>query len=621
MSNIIIISFNRTGSNAFGHGLENKERFYVNEITHPALGVRVNKNYKIQPWAYTSEYFGEFYNSPYHWVSKVKRRLNYLTNKQKYKNNFICKLNINHINPKFLEKQKQFIKDFLEKEIFGKYKVIFLHRNIKSAIISNKIAEVTGVYNEYKNNERNKEWESTFKTIDIEDASNYLQIEQEKLHLEYWTDYFKSKDIIQYEYKDSMTDMSKEWGDIFKEHNGDGDCKIIKLKSTDAKFDSLIFNIRKVWKHSYYNKSIFPSIQVPDFFTPEEVKEVRDNYKEMEKLILEEYFEEEPNTSKITCMHVMDLNSNKIGHIARINSKTGKWNTRDGRAKWDVSGHDGENESDFKLFMSTIDTDWMYDVRELLVKKFNDMGRDSGELVTLSFFDFLFPFETHCDGFHLSPEFSLTKREDPKIKKLFEKEKSENELQHLHQGLINLDAEPHHGTLIFDQWYPMCHFIDYSKEKGSTWTTGNYPYKSSIQFYKGDEPTRWGEPIRNFTNEYMDKEDYDIITEHIKNKKNLHEFDQFSKESGYGLSLEKELLFGQPGTLVSWDAKKFHKTKPFPRKTYEEHVKSSGGRLCLQYECIGDLLKRSPRSNTDMLEEELKDHYYMQPHVIGNKNA
>lgn len=314
----------------------------------------------------------------------------------------------------------------------------------------------------------------------------------------------------------------------------------------------------------YYNEYMYPSIEIDNFLSKSEVSEITDRYNELEKLILEEYFEEEPNNAKITCLHVMDWESNAITHTARI--------TGDNR----FVGHGGEaDDEEFKLFIASIDTGWIQDTKNLVSKKLNDIKRGTSDIITISFFDFFLPFETHSDGFDLSEDIKQSSR-SPEVDKMVEEMKQNATYNFLHQGLINIDADPEHGTVIFNQWYPMSVYCDYSMDNTKRWSTGWGPYKETIQFYKGDLPIRYGEHIRNFTNKYMADDEYNIITQ--------YDTTHFPRDASYGLSLEKQLLFGESGKMVSWDGKKFHKPKPFPRVSYQEGLKRN--RLCLQYEVI-----------------------------------
>ena len=316
---------------------------------------------------------------------------------------------------------------------------------------------------------------------------------------------------------------------------------------------------------SYYNQHMYESIQVPDFFTVSEVNEIKNNYIELEEIILEEFFETPRSKAKLSVVHIMNRESNDITSIARICTVANNY-----------ISHEGVDDPEFKLFMASIDTDWLKDVKVLLRKRLLEHDRDPGDITTISFFDFLVPFETHCDGFDLSEDVKHMRRDDPLISEKVEELKQKVSQYNTHQGLINLEADPHYGTIIFNQWYPMSVYCDFDKDNTSRWSTGWGPYKETIQFYDGDTPERYGEHIRNFTHKYMPEDEYDIITQHDT----IH----FSRKSSYGLSLEKQLLFGEPGTMIGWDSKKFHKPKPFPRKPYIDSLDRN--RLCLQYECI-----------------------------------
>ena len=192
----------------------------------------------------------------------------------------------------------------------------------------------------------------------------------------------------------------------------------------------------------YYNEHMYPSIEVDSFLSESEISEITDRYNELEKLILEEYFEEEPGNAKITCLHVMDWESNAITHTARI--------TGDNR----FLGHGGEaDDEEFKLFVASIDTDWIQDTKDLVSKKLNEIERGTSDIITISFFDFFLPFETHSDGFDLSEEIKQSSR-SADVDSMVEEMKQNANYNFLHQGLINIDADPKHGTVIFDCFSP-----------------------------------------------------------------------------------------------------------------------------------------------------------------------
>ena len=69
---------------------------------------------------------------------------------------------------------------------------------------------------------------------------------------------------------------------------------------------------------SYYNQHMYESIQVHDFFTVAEVNEIKNNYIELEEIILEEFFETPRSKAKLSVVHIMNRESNDITSIARI---------------------------------------------------------------------------------------------------------------------------------------------------------------------------------------------------------------------------------------------------------------------------------------------------------------
>ena len=106
---------------------------------------------------------------------------------------------------------------------------------------------------------------------------------------------------------------------------------------------------------SYYNQHMYESIQVPDFFTVAEVNEIKNNYIELEEIILEEFFETPRSKAKLSVVHIMNRESNDITSIARICTVANNY-----------ISHEGVEDPEFKLFMASIDTDWLKDVKILL---------------------------------------------------------------------------------------------------------------------------------------------------------------------------------------------------------------------------------------------------------------
>ena len=81
----------------------------------------------------------------------------------------------------------------------------------------------------------------------------------------------------------------------------------------------------------------------------------------------------------------------------------------------------------------------------------------------------------------------------------------------------------------------------------------------------------------------------------LKNYKDIQKFRKlFPIDKLFGLTLNKILYFGHPGTLISWDNKRYHMAKPFAviDQINNEHgfVGYTGigttNRLMLQYESL-----------------------------------
>ena len=215
------------------------------------------------------------------------------------------------------------------------------------------------------------------------------------------------------------------------------------------------------------------------------------------------------------------------------------------------------------------------EMRDAVHTNLTKLGRDPGWIWTTSIFNFNKPFEIHTDGVD-TPLKSQNRPE--KWEDLNPKQYKPNKATPCagHQGLINIDAGPTAGTVTFNQWYPYSVYLNYGAEIEGTWSVGPAPKKRIICFGKGDEPTRFGEHIRNFTDAPMSDEDYARIMEHVEDHTRV-----FNQEEGYGTSLEKILYFGEPGKLISWDSKRFHKTKPFNH--FYQHKLHNESRMCYAY--------------------------------------
>lgn len=207
--------------------------------------------------------------------------------------------------------------------------------------------------------------------------------------------------------------------------------------------------------------------------------------------------------------------------------------------------------------------DWSHDIKDILEENF-EANNLSAEVKNINIHNLHQSFEIHCDGRDLDqkldkrpksfPEYDMTQYSMPAH-------------DYAHQGLITLrnDADDN-GTIIFDQWFPISTYLEQHKNPELT--------KENIRFFKGEPLERFGEKIRNYTNQPMPESDYQQIMDIVKNET------LFTREQAHGLTLDKILKFGKPGTLNVWADKKYHMTIP---KTKTEWSKN---RILLQYESV-----------------------------------
>lgn len=174
------------------------------------------------------------------------------------------------------------------------------------------------------------------------------------------------------------------------------------------------------------------------------------------------------------------------------------------------------------------------------------------------------PLTIHCDGSDITNRLEarvddmseFTERHYPIISKNM-----------YNQGLITLKNDnPYNGMVIFDQWFPISSYIR---------QTENYTensVKPLITFYKDDSWTRYGQAIRNATNAPLSDNDWNHLQSQVQNPQLLDK-DEFN-----GLSIDKALHLGNPGTLNAWANKKYHASLP----TNDWQMSST--RLNLQFE-------------------------------------
>jgi len=125
------------------------------------------------------------------------------------------------------------------------------------------------------------------------------------------------------------------------------------------------------------------------------------------------------------------------------------------------------------------------------------------------------------------------------------------------QGTVSLELDnDKYSSVIFDQWFP------WSTYYMPNYTSENTPWKKRVDmtFLKEDSPEKFNETIRKHTGKEFSEYDWVNINENWITECDWHSFD---KQQFYGLSLEKVLPFGNPGTLNLWDMKKYYISMPW----------------------------------------------------------
>lgn len=305
---------------------------------------------------------------------------------------------------------------------------------------------------------------------------------------------------------------------------------------------------------------MFESISIPNFFDQEEVTDLIDKWTALEGFLLESRFNTTRDQAKICVMHGGSFYEGAQHSPGLITSLA-------------ALHEDGTYIGDEEIGLAGIYVNWLEEYSLLLQTRLAEHGRPA-QRVRVSIFNFHQGFETHCDSLDMDEIVKHMSRDDPLLNERVKLLVRTARNVPTHQGLINLAAPADHGTTIFDQTFPISVYCDYGKTGESRWSTGWGPYKSTIQFYKGDEPERYGYKIKDFTHEFMPEDQYKQVTS--------LDSASFTKRSSYGLTLEKELLYGKPGNFISWDCTKFHRPKPFKKLPRKEAIKHN--RLCFQYE-------------------------------------
>lgn len=214
--------------------------------------------------------------------------------------------------------------------------------------------------------------------------------------------------------------------------------------------------------------------------------------------------------------------------------------------------------------------DFHYYVIDTMEKRMDAVTDDYGKMYWTAFYDINNNFELHCDGRDIKDKRGTRPENWDDLN--YEDWHQEEDFEFTRQGLLSLDVKDQYdGTVIFDQSFPYAMYADFSKLTHEFPTLKNN--KNKIKFAKGDSISRYGAEIQKFTHKPFNEDDYDEIME------NCFDESVWPIEAGYGFTLEKVCVLGDPGTMYSWDCSKFHKTRPYVPTTINRR------RLTLAYHC------------------------------------
>ncbi len=204
-------------------------------------------------------------------------------------------------------------------------------------------------------------------------------------------------------------------------------------------------------------------------------------------------------------------------------------------------------ESDNEIyndFIESLDKTVVEEFPDIIKKKLKEQGYNDFKFTKISLQNLNeYNHVTQCKG-----------NSSKKIDKILSKPEKNI---HAFQGTVALDLDNEkYSTAIFNQWFPYStyYMTNYSEE-----TT---PWKKRIDmsFLENHAPMRFNESIRNHTGKEFSEANWNNINEYWIRECDWHSFD---KKQFYGLSLDRVVLFGNPGTLNLWDCKKYYISMPW----------------------------------------------------------
>jgi len=333
-------------------------------------------------------------------------------------------------------------------------------------------------------------------------------------------------------------------------------------------------------KNKFYNEDIYDSLQYPNFFSEDELKFVTDGYWKLYNDVLDKIEKFDQST---LYMRIEEANFSRKGTpdviwsqiVSAIRDK--EQHDRKKRVQLDF-WHENEGFEFIQKY-----NNWLKEIIRIMENRFEQIGRPA-KVVDIAFHNFSSSLKIHCDGQDI---FQKLKTKSPRPRhhpKYLRHEYDPVEyFKYAHQGLVNLDAQPDKATIVFDQWFPYSTYYDII----NTVDTLDEMKRPCITWCKDDDGVfeRFNEHVRGLTDKPFPTSDYLEMIKPISNPTAIEEFKKdFPIEKLYGLSLNKILYFGKPGTLISWDNKRYHMAKPF--KLQGNNGIGKQNRLMLQFETL-----------------------------------
>lgn len=337
--------------------------------------------------------------------------------------------------------------------------------------------------------------------------------------------------------------------------------------------------------NSWYNNDRLETIEHNNFFSIEQVETIKNGYAQVTNKIAE-VVGKNPKDIRITELKYDPLIINGKNQAANLNKNSIAQDT------WKIYAAYADDKRKFNYTLDdeklnkeiySLDLSWLVESVIWLNEGFEKIGRH-GKVYRGAIQNFFEGFEIHCDGVDVKcktktrKELNVLETLDPNVYKPFKPKKF------IQQGLVTLqnDKPLINGTVIFNQWFPFSVYWDYFNKIDGEFSR---PSREATSFRSGESIIRFGQEFRNITHTPASDEDVQAVLKDSNKPKYFgKDLESWIRPSMYGLTIDKIVMFDQPGKLNSWDNKTLHITKPFRIAKILGADKES--RLTLQYETI-----------------------------------